>query len=72
MLQILHRQLPARLTAVEAQRLQHSLQSHFPSLLAGIRLEYLRRLGLEDEPSRVFGMQENSRLLGGEGFPLES
>lgn len=72
MLQILHRQLPARLTAVEAQRLQHSLQSHFPSLLAGIRLEYLRRLGLEDEPSRVFGMQENSRLLGGEVFPLES
>ena len=71
MLQILHRQLPARLTAGEAQRLQHSLQSHFPSLLAGVRLEYLRRLGLEDEPSRVFGLQENSRLLGGEVFPLE-
>lgn len=71
MLQILHRQLPARLTAAEAQRLQHSLQSHFPSLLAGVRLEYLRRLGLEDEPTRVFGLQENSRLLGGEVFPLE-
>lgn len=71
MLQILHRQLPARLNANEAQRLQHSLQAHFPSLLAGVRLEYLRRLGLEDEPSRVFGLQENSRLLGGEVFPLE-
>jgi len=71
MLQILHRQLPARLTGAEAQRLQHSLQSHFPSLLAGIRLEYLRRLGLEDEPSRVFGLQDDSRLLGGEVFPLE-
>ncbi|MBT9589219.1 hypothetical protein IV102_38175 [bacterium] len=71
MLQILHRQLPARLTAGEAQRLQHSLHSHFPSLLAGVRLEYLRRLGLEDEPTRVFGLQENSRLLGGEVFPLE-
>lgn len=72
MLQILHRHLPAKLNAAEAQRLQQELQTHFPSLLAGIRLEYLRRLGLEDEPSRVFGLQENSRLLGGEVFPLES
>lgn len=71
MLQILNRQLPAKLTAAEAQRLQHDLQAHFPSLLAGVRLEYLRRLGLEDEPSRVFGLQEDSRLLGGEIFPLE-
>ncbi len=71
MLQILHRQLPARMGAAEAQKLQHSLQNHFPSLLAGVRLEYLRRLGLEDEPSRVFGMQEQSRLLAGEVFPLE-
>jgi hypothetical protein len=71
MLQILHRNLPARLSSGEAHRLQHSLQAHFTSLLAGVRLEYLRRLGLEDEPSRVFGMQENSRLLGGEVFPLD-
>lgn len=71
MLQILHRQLPARLNQAEAQRLQHGLQAQFPSLLAGVRLEYLRRLSLEDEPARVFGMQDQSRLLGGEVFPLE-
>lgn len=72
MLQILHRQLPARLNHAEAQRLQHSLQAQFPSLLAGVRLEYLRRLGLQDEPARVFGMQDQSRLLAGEVFPMEA
>ncbi|MBI3927327.1 MAG: hypothetical protein HY319_17450 [Armatimonadetes bacterium] len=71
MLKIVQRRLPIGLPPEEAHRVQQNLQARFNSLLAGVRLEYLRRLGLESEPDRVFGPAENSILAAGEIFMPE-
>lgn len=48
MLKIIKKSTPVKLDAKSARALQSQLQGRFNSLLAGVRLEYARRLGLED------------------------
>lgn len=71
MLKIQQRRLPVELRPEEAHQVQQNLQARFNSLLAGVRLEYLRRLGLDAEPSTLFGPQQNSSLAAGEIFMPE-
>lgn len=71
MLKILQRRLPVVLRPEEAYQVQQNLQARFNSLLAGVRLEYLRRLGLSAEPAGLSGPPENSSLAAGELFMPE-
>ncbi|MEW6281746.1 MAG: hypothetical protein AB1758_24265, partial [Candidatus Eremiobacterota bacterium] len=71
MLKILQRRLPIQLRPEEAYQVQQSLQARFNSLLAGVRLEYLRRLGLDREPRGLFTPPEGSSLAAGELFMPE-
>ncbi len=71
MLKILQRRLPVQLRPEEAYQVQQSLQARFNSLLAGVRLEYLRRLGLSSEPAGMVGPPEGSSLAAGELFMPE-
>ncbi len=71
MLKILQRRLPVVLRPEEAYQVQQNLQARFNSLLAGVRLEYLRRLGLSAEPMGLSGPPENSSLTAGELFMPE-
>lgn len=48
MLKIVKKTTPIKLDSPGAKALQGQLQGRFNSLLAGVRLEYVRRLGLED------------------------
>jgi hypothetical protein len=48
MLKIIKKTTPVKLDANSARAFQSQLQGRFNSLLAGVRLEYARRLGLED------------------------
>ncbi len=48
MLKIIKKSTPVKLDAGSARAFQSQLQGRFNSLLAGVRLEYARRLGLED------------------------
>ncbi len=72
MLKIVQRRLSVRLRPEEAYQVQQNLQARFNSLLAGVRLEYLRRLGLDSEPRAAFGPAEGSQLLAGEIFMPEA
>lgn len=49
MLKILQRRVPVELDEQQTQQFHQQLQGRFHSLLAGVRLEYLKRLGLELE-----------------------
>lgn len=71
MLKILQRRLPVTLRPEEAYQVQQNLQARFNSLLAGVRLEYLRRLGLSAEPVGLSGSPDNSSLTAGELFMPE-
>lgn len=71
MLKILQRRLPVQLRPEEAYQVQQSLQARFNSLLAGVRLEYLRRLGLSSEPAGMSGPPQGSSLAAGELFMPE-
>ncbi len=48
MLKIIKKSTPVKLDAPSARAFQTQLQGRFNSLLAGVRLEYARRLGLDD------------------------
>jgi len=48
MLKIIHKSAPVKLDAKAARSFQSQLQGRFNSLLSGVRLEYARRLGLDD------------------------
>lgn len=48
MLKIIKKSTPVKLDANSARAFQSQLQGRFNSLLAGVRLEYARRLGLDD------------------------
>lgn len=72
MLKIVQRRLSVRLRPEEAYQVQQNLQARFNSLLAGVRLEYLRRLGLDSEPRTAFGPADGSQLLAGEIFMPEA
>lgn len=48
MLKIIKKSTPVKLDATSARAFQSQLQGRFNSLLAGVRLEYARRLGLDD------------------------
>jgi hypothetical protein len=72
MLEIIQRRLPVRLRPEEAGQVQQKLQTRFNSLLSGIRLEYLRRLGLEHEPQAAFSLSAQSQILAGEIFLPEA
>ena len=48
MLKIIKKSTPVKLDASSARAFQSQLQGRFNSLLAGVRLEYARRLGLDD------------------------
>ncbi|MGE0492105.1 MAG: hypothetical protein AB7S38_23020 [Vulcanimicrobiota bacterium] len=71
MLKILQRRLPVELNSDQAVQVQQSLQARFNSLLAGVRLEYLRRLGLDSEPRALFAPPEDASLAAGEIFMPE-
>ncbi len=71
MLKIFQRRLPVELNSEEAAQVQRNLQARFNSLLAGVRLEYLRRLGLDSEPGVVFTPPKDSALTAGEIFMPE-
>lgn len=49
MLRIIKKSTPVKLDAHSARSFQSQLQGRFNSLLAGVRLEYARRLGLDDQ-----------------------
>lgn len=49
MLRIIKKSTPVKLDVASARAFQSQLQGRFNSLLAGVRLEYARRLGLEDQ-----------------------
>lgn len=49
MLKIIKKSTPVKLDANNAKAFQSQLQGRFNSLLAGVRLEYARRLGLDDQ-----------------------
>jgi hypothetical protein len=49
MLKIIKKSTPVKLDANSARAFQSQLQGRFNSLLAGVRLEYARRLGLDDQ-----------------------
>lgn len=71
MLKILQRRLTVQLRPEEAYQVQQNLQARFNSLLAGVRLEYLRRLGLSAEPSGLSGPPAHASLAAGELFMPE-
>lgn len=48
MLKIIHKSTSAKLDGKSARSFQSQLQGRFNSLLSGVRLEYARRLGLDD------------------------
>lgn len=48
MLKIIHKSASVKLDAKSARSFQSQLQGRFNSLLSGVRLEYARRLGLDD------------------------
>lgn len=68
MLQIFQRRLGAKLKPEEALQVQSHLQAKFNSLLAGVRLEYLRRLGVEHQEESAFRSAPSTALTAGEIF----
>ena len=68
MLQIFQRRLSARIKPEEALQVQAHLQSRFNSLLAGVRLEYLRRLGVDHHEEAAFRSDSSHSLAAGEIF----
>jgi len=68
MLQIFQRRLGAKLRPEQAQQVQAQLQARFNSLLAGVRLEYLRRLGVDHNEEAAFRGNSSSTLMAGEIF----
>ena len=68
MLQIFQRRLATKLKPDEALQVQAQLQARFNSLLAGVRLEYLRRLGVNHHEEGAFRCSNASSLAAGEIF----
>ena len=68
MLNIIHKSTSVKLDAKSARSFQTQLQSRFNSLLSGVRLEYARRLGLDDadilpEPVNSEGVVEMGEIF---------
>ena len=71
MLKILQRRLPVELDEQQAQQFHQQLQGRFHSLLAGVRLEYLKRLGLPHEVLSQVGEAQEAAMGSGELFMPE-
>jgi hypothetical protein len=68
MLNIIHKSTSVKLDAKAARSFQSQLQGRFNSLLSGVRLEYARRLGLDDadllpEPLNADGEVEMGEIF---------
>ena len=68
MLNIIHKSTSVKLDAKAARSFQSQLQGRFNSLLSGVRLEYARRLGLDDadllpEPLNADGVVEIGEIF---------
>lgn len=68
MLNIIHKSTSVKLDAKSARSFQSQLQGRFNSLLSGVRLEYARRLGLDDadilpEPVNSEGVVEMGEIF---------
>ncbi len=68
MLKIIHKRTQVKLDPRSAKSLQSHLQGRFNSLLAGVRLEYARRLGLDDEDLTPTPVDREGRVQLGEIF----
>lgn len=71
MLKIIHKSAPVKLEPKSARTFQSQLQGRFSSLLAGVRLEYARRLGLEDGNITPDPVDEHGKVRLGEIFLTE-
>ena len=71
MLKIIHKSAPVKLDPKTARTFQSHLQGRFNSLLAGVRLEYARRLGLEDDNLTPDPVDEDGKIRLGEIFLTE-
>lgn len=68
MLQIIQRRLDTTVTPEQAKSLCAKLQDNYNSLLSGVRLEYLRRLGVNQGEDGSPGFQQQSSMIAGEIF----
>lgn len=68
MLKIIKKTTPLKLDTASARNLQSQLQGRFNSLLAGVRLEYARRLGLDDIEDSLNFESETGEVELGEVF----
>ncbi len=68
MLKIIHKSTSVKLDETVARTFQGQLQGRFNSLLAGVRLEYARRLGLDDQDLTPPPVGENGEVRIGEIF----
>ena len=68
MLKIIKKSTPVKLDAINARAFQSQLQGRFNSLLAGVRLEYARRLGLDDQDLLPSPTDESGVVTLGEIF----
>lgn len=68
MLKIIKKNTSVKLNAKEARGFQSQLQGRFNSLLAGVRLEYARRLGLEEDNLAPPPTDEDGEIQLGEIF----
>ena len=66
MLKITRKQLPIELTEEMASAVRQSLQARYNSLLYRVRLEYISRLGLENEACDLNKVFKDSSLILGE------
>lgn len=68
MLKIIHKSTSVKLDETAARSFQGQLQGRFNSLLAGVRLEYARRLGLDDHDLTPPPVGEDGEVQIGEIF----
>ena len=68
MLNIIHKSASVKLGPKSARSFQTQLQGRYNSLLSGVRLEYARRLGLEDADILPDPVNENGDIALGEIF----
>jgi hypothetical protein len=68
MLNIIHKSASVKLDQKSARSFQTQLQGRYNSLLSGVRLEYARRLGLEDADILPDPVNENGDVALGEIF----